>query len=79
MEPPLVPQKKVKKLKLKKNPGTPFIVNEIEPDQSERDKGDDGSDDCECLDEGFTVRPNETYDSIGTLKLDSGKGLIFIF
>ena len=90
MDPPLVPQKKVKKLKQKKAPGTPFIVKDIEPDQSDRDKtsegqrsgnggGDhEGSDECESVDEGFPPRLAEAYDSSGTLKLDSGKSMSFI-
>lgn len=85
MEPPLVPQKKVKKLKQKKNPGTPFIVKDIEPSQSDRDKmsesqigggsGDhEGSDDCEIVEDTFSPRLSESFDSSGTLKLDSVTG-----
>ncbi|KAG0716285.1 Ribosomal oxygenase 1 [Chionoecetes opilio] len=90
MEPPLVPQKKIKKLKQRQTPGTSFVVQEMEPEkvQSVKDKAPeiqiceprsstsdhDASDDCEIVDEDFSLRLNDSYDSNGTLKLDCMSG-----
>lgn len=83
MDPPLIPQKKIKKSKLKKSFGTPFIVKDLEPDKDRTPEGQtshhksnavEHDDDCEIVDDDYTLRLNESYDSNSTLKLESVSG-----
>lgn len=96
MDPPLVPQKKIKKSKQKRALGTPFVVKDIKSEKAQTKKAKtsdaesvfktpgavtpaakgstsdhDGSDDS--AEDRFYLRLDDSYDSIGTLKLESGK------